>query len=156
MSAKYNINIHLEYPKRILIIGILCTSFFLFVTVISNLFPNETTTWKSTTVFILFSLLGVYIILDFLRSKFTVTSSAIEYRNLFFKTSELRWDEIEKVDFSRINSWFILKTRDNKRIRVSLMLKGMGEFRILLSEKINESKISNVARKELVYIYKKT
>lgn len=156
MSEKDNININLEYPQRILIIGILCTSFFLFVTVVSNLFPNETTSWKTTTIFIFFSLLGVYIIIDFMRSKFSVTSSVIIYKNLFFKTSEVSWNDIEEVDFSKINSCFILKTKDKKRIRVSLLLKGIGEFKILLSEKTIKSKISNVAKDELIYIYKKS
>ncbi len=112
MSEMDNINIHLEYPRRILIIGLLGTSFFLFVTVVSNLFPNETTTWETTTVFIFFSLLGIYIIIDFMRSKFSITSSAIKYKNILFNTAEVSWNDIEEVDYSRINSWFILKTRD--------------------------------------------
>lgn len=156
MSENDNINIQLEYPRRILISGILCTSFFLIVTVVSNLFPNQTTTWETTTGFLFFSSLGVYIIIDFMRSKFSVTSSAIKYRNSFFKTTEVSWNDIEEVDFSRINSCFILKTRDKKRIRFSLLLQGIGEFKILLNEKIIESKISNGAKQALIYIYKKS
>ncbi|MBX2976415.1 MAG: hypothetical protein KF721_09790 [Ignavibacteriaceae bacterium] len=155
MGIINNIEVTLEYPRRILIIGILCTAFFLSITIISNVFPNETVTWKTTTTFIILSLLGVYIIIDCIASKYNVTSNNIRYRNLFFRTYQISWEEIDKVDYSRISNWFILKTRNNKRIRVSLLLKGIGEFKILLSERINETKISKVAKEELIYIFKK-
>ncbi|PKL84231.1 MAG: hypothetical protein CVV24_00705 [Ignavibacteriae bacterium HGW-Ignavibacteriae-3] len=96
MGGYDNININLKYPSRILIVGIPCTSFFSIVTVVSDLFPNETTTWETTTGFIAFSLLGVYIIIDFMRSNFNVTSSSIKYRNLFYKTVELNRNDIKK------------------------------------------------------------
>lgn len=155
MGTNNNNELSLEYPRSVLIIGILTTTFFLFITIISNVFPNETVTWKTTTTFIFFSLLGIYVLVDRIASKYRITSDYISYRDIFFRNYKISWNEIEEVDLSRINNWFILKTRNNKRIRIPLILKGIGEFKILLREKIKEEKISKAAKEELIDIYKK-
>src|SRR5690349_19619935 len=49
----------LSQPLPTLIIGVVCTGFFLAIAIISNVTSNPTATWLTTSIFIGFALLGV-------------------------------------------------------------------------------------------------
>src|SRR5262245_56643094 len=55
----------LTYPLSTLIMRLMCFVFFTSIAVVSNIvFPNRTTTWWTTSIFVGFALLSAPMILD--------------------------------------------------------------------------------------------
>jgi uncharacterized membrane protein YdbT with pleckstrin-like domain len=61
------------HPISTLVTGLVCFLFFAALAIISNVVPNKTTTWWTTSIFVGFAVLSFPLILDFFRAKHEIT-----------------------------------------------------------------------------------
>ena len=126
----------LAHPPSTLIIGLMCFVFFAGIAGVSNIvFPNRTTTWWTTSIFVGFALLSALMIIDYLMVKHQVAEDGLAYRKLVGTRKYLRWSDLRDVRYAPVLKWFRLETRSGHVARISVMLMGLPEFaRLLLAE----------------------
>ncbi len=84
--------------------------------------------------FVLFGLFFLWMVLEYLFVRHTVTEEGMEARELFGKRVRIRWDGVVRVYYSPLAGWFGVVDADGKVIRVSAMMLGLQEFaRVMLS-----------------------
>src|SRR5262245_61275729 len=69
----------LRHPPSTLILGLVCFIFFAGIAIVSNVFPNKTTTWWTTAIFIGFALMAVPMISDYFLSRHKVSEDGLAY-----------------------------------------------------------------------------
>jgi hypothetical protein len=124
----------LAHPPSTLIVGLICFGFFAGIAIVSNVFPNKTTTWWTTAVFFGFALLSAPMVIDYFMAKHEVSDEGLSYRQLLVGARKyLRWSDLRVVRYAPVMKWFRLETRSGEVARISVMLMGLPEFaRVLL------------------------
>ena len=89
----------LHHPISTLIVGCICFLFFTALAVISNVVPNETTTWWTTLTFVGFALFSFPIILDYLRARHELKESGIVCGRLFLPRQHIAWKNVKCVKY---------------------------------------------------------
>jgi hypothetical protein len=118
----------LRHPRSTLIMGILCFGFFAALTVLSNLYPNNTATWWTTAIFVGFALMSAPMVIEFFVVRHEVSDEGLAYRKLFGQRGVLRWSELRTVRYGATMKWFRLETQHGVVVRISAMLMGLPEF----------------------------
>jgi hypothetical protein len=122
----------LVHPMSTLIIGIVCFVFFAGIAIISNVFPNETVTWWTTTLFVGFAALAVPMIADYFLSRHEVSERGLSYGRLLGLRGTMTWSELRTVRYAPVMKWFRLEDRSGQVARISAMLLGLPQFARLL------------------------
>ena len=118
----------LHHPISTLILGCVGFLFFAALTVISNVIPNETTTWWTTSTFVGFALLSFPLILDYFRARHELTESGIVCGRLFLPRLHIAWKDVKRVKYAPYMKWFKIETRSGEVGQISAMLIGLPEF----------------------------
>jgi hypothetical protein len=122
----------LVHPTSTLIISLICLAFFAGLSVVSNVFRNQTTTWWTTAIFIGFALLSLPMVSGFFLEKYEVSEDALSGTNFAGVRKYIRWSELRAVRYAPLMKWFRLETQSGNVARVSVMLMGLPEFAELL------------------------
>ena len=122
----------LQHPTSTLVIGLACFLLFAALAVISNVFANATTSWKTTTVFVGFALLALPVLGDYLAARHEVSEEGLRYGRLIGSGGYMPWTELKSVRFSEAMKWFRLESQSGKVVRLSVMLMGLPRFAQLL------------------------
>jgi hypothetical protein len=122
----------LQHPTSTLVIGLACFLLFAVIAVISNVFANATTSWKTTTVFAGFALLALPILGDYFAARHEVSEEGLHYGRLVGSGGYMPWTELKSVRFSEAMKWFRLESQSGKVVRLSVMLMGLPRFAQLL------------------------
>ena len=122
----------LVHPISTLIIGLVCLLLFAGAAIVSNVFPNPTVTWWTTSIFVGFALLSAVIVSAFFLEGHEVSEDGLAFRNFVGITKYLRWSDLRSVRYSPGMKWFRLETHAGTAARVSVMLTGLPEFARLL------------------------
>jgi hypothetical protein len=124
----------LVHPPSTLIAGLVCLALFAGIAVVSNVFPNKTTTWWTTAVFVFFALLSLPMVSGFFLEQHEVSEEGLAGRTFAGVRRQVRWSELRAVRYAAAMKWFRLETHSGRVARVSVMLKGLPEFARLLLE----------------------
>lgn len=122
----------LAHPVGTLIVGIIGLVFFGGIAVLSNVFPNKTVTWLTTTAFIAFALLAVAVIAEYFFARHEVSDEGLRYGGMTGRRGYLRWKDLRSVKYVSVMQWFRLETQSGDVARVSSMLMGLRAFARLL------------------------
>jgi len=122
----------LQHPTSTLVIGLACFLLFAALAVISNVFANATTSWKTTTVFVGFALLALPVLGDYLAARHEVSEEGLRYGRLIGSGGYMPWTELKSIRFSEAMKWFRLESQSGKVVRLSVMLMGLPRFAQLL------------------------
>ena len=122
----------LQHPPSTLIIGLVSFLLFAAIAVISNVFANATTTWLTTTVFVVFALLALPIVGDYFAARHEVSEEDLRYGRLFGSGGQIRWADLKSVRFSAAMKWFRLESQSGTVVRISVLLMGLPVFAQLL------------------------
>jgi hypothetical protein len=122
----------LVHPPSTLIIGIVVFLFFAGIAIISNVFPNKTVTWWTTTIFVGFALLSLPIVADYFLARHDVSEEGLSYGRLTGHRGYLKWSDLHRVKYAPVMKWFRLETQSGDVARISAMLRGLPEFARLL------------------------
>jgi hypothetical protein len=131
----------LVHPPSTLIIGLIGFAFFAGLAFASNVIPNETTTWWTTSGFVGFALLSVPMVFGFFLQKHEVSEEGLVYRSFAGVRKYLRWSDLRSVRYASLMKRFRLETHSGSVARVSVMLVGLPEFARLLLQNAPEGAI---------------
>jgi hypothetical protein len=123
----------LAHPPGVLIVGLVCFAFFAGIAVVSNVVPNETSTWWTTAVFVAFALLGLALVSTLFLEQHDVSDEGLVSRTFVGTRKSIRWSDLTAVRYAPSMKWFRLETASGTVARISVMLMGLPEFaRVLL------------------------
>lgn len=122
----------LVHPTSTLVLGLVAFLFFAGATVISNMYPNETVTWWTTSIFVAFALGSLTIVADYFVARHEVSDDGLDYRGMMGQRGYLRWADLRRVSYSPRLKWFRLENRSGDVARLSTYLMGLPEFAGLL------------------------
>ena len=122
----------LATSDQYLVIGLAGFLLFTAIAVISNVFANATTNWKTTTVFVGFALLALPILGDYFAARHEISEEGLRYGRLIGSGGYMPWTELKSVRFSEAMKWFRLESQSGKVVRLSVMLMGLPTFAQLL------------------------
>ncbi len=118
----------LRHPPSILIIGIAGFVFFFGIAVVSNVFPNKTTTLLTTSVFVGFSLLSTAAIADYFLARHELLDGGMNYGRLLGPRRSLKWNEVSRIGYAPVMKWFKIELASGEVARISVMLTGLPAF----------------------------
>ncbi|TXH77398.1 MAG: hypothetical protein E6Q88_01395 [Lysobacteraceae bacterium] len=124
----------LRHPRATLIIGLVTFGFFAALTVLSNLFPNDTATWWTTAIFVGFALMGVPLIIEYVYARHAVSAAGLSYWTYFGGAKFMAWDTLREVRFTHAMRWFRVENSSGDVARLSVMLIGLPDFAAALLE----------------------
>jgi hypothetical protein len=136
----------LRHPRSLLIVGLVCSGFFLALAVLSQLYPGKSGSPAVSLTFLGFALLGVPVIAEYLRVRHELESDGLRYRPLLHGAGTLRWTDIRAVRYSHAAKWFRLETASGQVVRISVMLIGLPTFARAALEKIPATSIDPMTR----------
>lgn len=122
----------LSHPPSTLIVGLVCFVFFAGLAIVSNVMPNKTTTWWTTSVFVGFAILALPLISGFFLEHHEVSDRGLAGTNFLGVRKQIAWSDLRAVQYAPSMKWFRLETRSGTVARVSVMLMGLPEFARLL------------------------
>ncbi|EJM64356.1 hypothetical protein PMI30_03707 [Pseudomonas sp. GM50] len=118
----------LRLPKAVLVVGLVCFLGFTALAVVSNIFSNQTTTWRTTVGFLSFALLGLYLVAGYFLERHEMSEHGLTFRRVFRKQGHLNWVEVCSVRYSRNMNYFRLETHMGSVARISILFMGLPEF----------------------------
>jgi hypothetical protein len=104
----------LTYPRAILIVGFVCSGFFVLLATLAGIFARGAE-WWTPFVFIAFVPLGATLIGEALRVRHVLTEAGIVYQGLWKRYEKVPWEEVESASWSPSMKWLVLTTRDPTR-----------------------------------------
>ena len=116
------------YPVSMLIIGVVCVVVFLALAVLCWLFPGKSGSPIIVAFFGGFALLGVPLILEYVRVQFRLEPEGLRYQTLSGRRGVLAWSQIAAVRYSQAAKWFRLDGKRGELIRISSMIIGLPQF----------------------------
>jgi len=108
----------LVHPPSTLVIGLICFALFAGLAVVSNVIPNKTTTWWTTSVFVGFALLSVPMVSGFFLQEHGISQEGLAYRSLTGVRKYLRWSDLRAVRYASLMKWFRLETQSGSVARI--------------------------------------
>ena len=119
----------LAHPRSTLVIGLVCTGFFLACAVGSAVLPGPSRPpgWLPF-FFLAFAALGVAMLLDWRNARHALVPGGLRYSTMLGRSGELRWMDVRKLQYSVSSKWFRLDLADGRTIRISAMLVGLPAF----------------------------
>jgi hypothetical protein len=118
----------LAHPRSTLIIGVVCTAFFLACAAGSALLPGPRRPAFIPYFFLGFAALGVPMILDWRNARHALVPGGLRYHTMLGRAGELRWREVRRLWYSPSSKWFRLDLADGRAVRISAMLTGLPAF----------------------------
>lgn len=138
-------------PVATLIVGIVCSAFFLGLAIISNTIgKNSTTTLWTTLLFVGFALAGVPMISEYFLARHHVDQTGVQYGRMFGRGGSFRWSEVRRIRFSNSMKWFRLEMSSGVVVRISAMLIGLPEFATYVLAKVPSALIDEDAHQLLL------
>jgi len=131
----------LVYPLGTLIVGLICFVGFASVAIHTNVFPNKTVTWWTTTGFVGFALVGLFVMSQYFVEKYEVSEEGLSGRNAFGIRKRSEWSDLRAVRYAAGMKWFRLETRSGSVVRISAGFMGLPEFARLLLQNAAEGTI---------------
>lgn len=138
----------LTHPPTTLIVGMVCTGFFILLAVLAGIYakPDD---WWAPYVFVGFALLGAPLIGEALRVRHELMDDGIAYRGLLARYDSVSWDEIESAHWNHSMKWLALRTRDGRILRFSAMLNGLDSLALALHERVPALEVDEVTAEVL-------
>lgn len=118
----------LSQPRVVLGLGLVCFTLFASMLILSNLFPNETVTWFTNTVFAVFALLGLGLIIGYWTDRITYDDTSFTYPNLYGLRKTMVWSDVALVRYKPGFRWFLFEDSSGAKARPHIMHIGLPAF----------------------------
>jgi hypothetical protein len=126
----------MQYPVSILIVAVLTAGFFLVLAALSVIYDNGTGGPLVGGLFVAFSLLGVYLLLEYYRVQHALTADGLDFGRLLGPRGSLKWRDVTRIQYSPAPRWFRIETGAGQLVRISAMLTGLPEFARAVLEQV--------------------
>jgi hypothetical protein len=79
-------------------------------------------------MYALFAVLTIPLWWEATRFALILTTEGLDYLSPWRGRQFIAWDEIEELSYSLLCQWFIVRAKDGRRIRVSMLVSGVSAF----------------------------
>jgi PH (Pleckstrin Homology) domain-containing protein len=142
----------LRYSRSTLVVGVVCSGFFVAVAALSVMFPGRNPSLGPTVVFLVCALFSAPLILEYFRVWYRLEPEGLRYRPLVKRRGFLRWTNVRRVGYSPSLHWFHIETADGAGVRLSTTLVGLPEFARAVLDEVPAERIEAGARRVLAQI----
>jgi len=108
-------------------------------------FPNGTESGLTTFVFLVFSLLGCYLIYSWIQERHSYDEEKIAYMKFTGERVDLYWRDIHALKYTPSLQWFVFTDVRGKKYYFAAMLKGIRPFAELSLRKLDGENIDSFA-----------
>jgi hypothetical protein len=134
----------LRLPVSILAIGVTCAGLFVICAVFS--YSAATGGPFVAAIFTLLAALGCYMIIEYFRDRYELRRDGVAYRTPLGSERFTPWADILWVRYSRAGKWIVLKLRNGRTLRLSVLLVGLPVFAEELLHNVDPSLIAEDSR----------
>ena len=138
-----------RFPPYVLLEGIVGFLFFISVALVSNLFPNETVTVITTSVFVIFSTLSGYQAFLYFAQRHQICDSHILFTSMFNTQTKIYWKVVAAVSYNPGIKWFVVETTSGKKYHISEIMRGIRQFSVAVIANVEPDKIARTASERL-------
>jgi len=136
----------LQHPRSLLVIGLVCSGFFVVISILSVVFPDKEGPSLGITLGLLaFSLLGLPLIAEYYRVWHRLEPGGMRSQPLLSEARSLRWKDVRRVRYSQAMKWFVLETGSGAVVRISVMLTGLPAFARAVLHEVSRDRIDPAA-----------
>jgi hypothetical protein len=121
-AAQSRSGTELRNPTSVLILGVVCSGFFGALAAWSYGSPSGGP--RIALFFVLFALLGVYLIYAYVTDWNEVRSDGVAFKSVRRGMRFAAWDEIVEITYTGWAQWLVLRLRDGTRFRLSMLVVG--------------------------------
>jgi hypothetical protein len=136
----------LQHPRSVLVIGLVCSGFFVVIAILSVAFPDKDGPSAGITLGLLaFSLLGLPLIAEYYRVWHRLEPGGMRSQPLLREACSVRWKDVRRVNYSQAMKWFVVETPTGAVVRVSVMLTGLPSFARTVLHEVPRERIDPAA-----------
>jgi hypothetical protein len=84
--------------------------------------------WANIAGVVMLGTFGMVLLWESFKWQLIITPSGLTCRSPWTGGRTLPWSEIESVKYSRLNSWYIVRSHDGKSFRLSIIVPGVKRF----------------------------
>ncbi len=140
---------NLAHPPSTLAIGMVTTTLFGALAIVSVAYPAMTADRLTTAIFACLALLGLPLIADYYHARHSVSESGLEYGSLTGNRGSMRWDEVKSLRYGTVMKWFRIEDVHGNVARLSIMLTGLPEFAHLALQHVPAEALDHLTREIL-------
>ena len=127
----------LRLPSSVLIVGVVCAAGFAACAVLS--FAAPTGGPLVAALFTGFSLLGCYLVYSYFVDRYELGPDGLSYHAPLRGPGHAPWSDITAFRYRESWKWFVVRLRDGRTLRLSVMLIGLPELAEALIENVPEA-----------------
>ncbi len=136
----------LRHPRSLLVIALACSGFFVTISILSVAFPDkEGPSLPITLGLLAFALLGLPLMAEYYRVWHRLERGGIRSQPLLSAERLVRWQDVQRVSYSQVMKWFVVKTTAGAVVRVSVMLVGLPSFASTVLSEVPPDRIDPAA-----------
>lgn len=136
----------LQHPRSVLLLGAVCSGFFVVISILSVVFPDKEGPSLGITLGLLaFSLLGLPLIAEYCRVWHRLEPGGMRSQPLLSEARSVRWKDVRRVSYSQGMKWFVVETATGAVVRVSAMLTGLPAFARTVLHEVPRDRIDPAA-----------
>ena len=117
-----------QHHAGALVIGVVCTLFFVGVMVVASIWPDEGVNFWFHAFMTGFVLLGAYLVADYRFARHSVSEAGMDFGRPTGRRLAFGWTEVRDVRYSKTWNWFRIELQSGEVVRVSGMMTGLPEF----------------------------
>lgn len=80
---------------------------------------------------------------EYIATRHAVRPDGLQYRTLFAGIGLARWDDIEAVEYGPAMKWFVVRLRNRRAVRVSILLIGLPVFAEVVRDRVSPTVIAS-------------
>ncbi|KFI08357.1 hypothetical protein [Massilia sp. BSC265] len=130
-----------QHHARFLVIGVICTLFFVGVMVAASIWPDEGVNFWFYAFMTGFVLLGAYLVADYRFARHTVSGAGMDFGRPTGRRLAFGWADVRTVRFSKSWNWFRIELESGNVVHVSGMMTGLPEFAGKVLEQVPAARI---------------
>jgi hypothetical protein len=134
----------LKLPISLLVIGVVCTAMFGTFAVLSYSAPTGGAVVAA--VFVLFAAVGCYVIVEYFRDRYELRPGGLAWRTPIGTERFAPWADVAWVRYSRVGNWLVLRLRNGRTLRLSVMLVGLPALAEALLRNVHPDLIAEDSR----------
>ncbi len=135
----------LEYPRSILVLGILGAAMGLGLAALGLLLGSGGESSYVLGISLFFVLMGAWLIVEYARVRFQLEPEGLRYQTMFGKRGILHWEEMQRVRYSEMARWFRIDGARGEVVRVSIMMTSLVEFAQTMLQRVPREHIDPFA-----------
>lgn len=125
---------HLRFVPAVAWLAVITLSGSLFLTYMMVVEEGGSPLWGA--IMAPFVLIGLYLLAESVWGRVVFSARGFESRTPLRGTCNVTWKEVERVRYDRHNSWWIIDSKRSRRVRVSFLMAGVGDFSRTMKEHV--------------------